>query len=169
VAFGDRPARKGGVTTFGEELRRQREHQGLAVAAICDATKVPSRYILALEADAFNQLPGGIFRRSFVRSYVTTLGLDQDLWMKRFEETCRQQGVEDVSDNGWVTFAENVKRGRISIRAHMRNRWFGVLAMMLSLVIATWCCWRLVTHQPISPFPQGFPHLKSIIARPSSK
>ena len=40
------------MVAFGEELRREREERGVALEAICTATKVPIRHIRALEAGA---------------------------------------------------------------------------------------------------------------------
>ena len=39
-----------------------------------------------LEADDLSRWPGGIFRRSFARSYASAIGLDGDLVVKRIEE-----------------------------------------------------------------------------------
>src|SRR6202522_4039672 len=86
-------AEEGGLAAFGEQLRREREERGVAVEAICSATKVPLRHIRALEAGALRELPGGVFRRGFVRSYLSALGLEEDSWMKRFEESCRESGL----------------------------------------------------------------------------
>ena len=40
-----------------------------------------------LEADDLSRWPGGIFRRSFARSYASAIGLDGDLVVKRIEES----------------------------------------------------------------------------------
>ena len=93
-------AQEGGAAAFGEELRRAREERGVAVEAICAATKVPARHIRALEAGALGELPGGVFRRGFVRSYLGALGLEEDAWMRRFEESCRQSGVGEPARDG---------------------------------------------------------------------
>ena len=69
-ASGEGMAQEGGVAAFGEELRRAREERGFAVETICEATKVPAKHIRALEAGALGELPGGVFRRGFVRSYL---------------------------------------------------------------------------------------------------
>jgi hypothetical protein len=86
-------AHEGAVAAFGEQLRHERESRGLAIEAIYNATKVPIRYIRALEAGSFRELPGGVFRRGFVRSYLGVLGLEESSWMQRFEESCRESGV----------------------------------------------------------------------------
>ncbi len=88
----------------------------MAVEAICAATKVPAKHIRALEAGALGDLPGGVFRRGFVRSYLGVLGLEEGAWMRRFEESCRESGMRDPADMEWVTFAENVKNSRAGTR-----------------------------------------------------
>ena len=86
------------MAAFGEELRRAREERGMAMEAICAATKVPLKHIRALEAGALAELPGGVFRRGFVRSYLGVLGLEEGSWMRRFEESCRESGMRDPND-----------------------------------------------------------------------
>src|ERR1035438_9519548 len=103
-------AQAGGATAFGEQLRRAREERGVALETICEATKVPARHYRALEAGDLQELPGGVFRRAFVRSYLGVVGLEEGAWMKRFEESCRESGVGEPAGMEWVAFAENVKR-----------------------------------------------------------
>lgn len=144
-------AREGGVEAFGEQLRRAREERGVAVEAICAATKVPAKHIRALEAGALAELPGGVFRRGFVRSYLGVLGLEEGAWMRRFEETCRESGVRDPVDMEWVKFAENVKNNRGGPRRRRSMRRVGVGLLLAMLALAGWCGWRLATHHRILP------------------
>ena len=146
------------MASFGEQLRREREVRGLSIETICDTTKVSAKHIRALEADAFGELPGGVFRRGFVRSYLSVLDLEEAAWMKRFEQTCRENGVADPADTEWATFAENVKNSRLVTRRSMGWRWIGVAAMALFLFAASWCCWRYVTHQTLLPHTPPWRH-----------
>jgi cytoskeletal protein RodZ len=43
------------------------------------ATKLRARYLRALEAERFEELPPGGYRRTFLRTYATFLGLDADV------------------------------------------------------------------------------------------
>jgi cytoskeleton protein RodZ len=71
--------------TFGENLRREREMRGVSLEEICDATKISMRALQAMENDQFDKLPGGIFTRSFVRTYAKYLGLDEEKIMAEFQ------------------------------------------------------------------------------------
>jgi cytoskeletal protein RodZ len=144
-------AREGGVAAYGEELRRAREERGVALEAICEATKVPARHIRALEAGEYGELPGGVFRRGFVRSYLGALGLEEGDWMRRFEESCRESGVSEPAETKWAEFAENVKNNRVVPRRRVGMRWVGWGVVLLVLALAGWCGWRLATHRGLLP------------------
>ena len=164
-----RMAQEGGVETFGDALRRAREERGVAVEAICDATKVPARHIRALEAGALGELPGGVFRRGFVRSYLGELGLEEGPWMRRFEESCRASGVIEPTETEWATFAENVKNSRIVQRRRMGMRWVGVGVMLGVLALGGWCGWRLATHRGLLPAIPIWRVLKSSVDNAPSR
>lgn len=64
--------------SFGDRLRRERELRGIKLDEICESTKISKRNLLALEEEHFDQLPGGIFNKGFVRAYARYLGLDEE-------------------------------------------------------------------------------------------
>ena len=162
-------AGEGGVAAFGEELRRAREERGVAFETICEATKVPAKHIRALEAGAIGELPGGVFRRGFVRSYLNVLGLEEGSWMKRFEETCRESGMRDPGEMEWAEFAENVKNNRIVLRRQIGLKRVGLGLLLVSLALAGWCGWRLATHRRILPSPMVWTALNSWVDNATSR
>jgi cytoskeleton protein RodZ len=72
------------MSSFGESLRRERELRGVSLREIADATKISVRFLQALEGDRVEILPGGVFRRSFLRQYARHLGLDADRIVEEF-------------------------------------------------------------------------------------
>lgn len=84
------------MATFGENLRREREMRGVSLHEIADATKIGVRTLQALEADEFEKLPGGIFTRSFVRTYVKYLGLDEEAIMAEFQLVAPSDAQTDL-------------------------------------------------------------------------
>ena len=66
------------VSSFGERLRREREKRGITLDDVSVSTKISMRMLRALEEEKFDQLPGGIFNKGFVRAYARHLGIDED-------------------------------------------------------------------------------------------
>lgn len=134
---------------FGEELRSEREHRGISIEHLCADTKVNQRFLEALERGSYQDLPGGVFRRGFVRAYLKAVGLDEAVWMPRFDDSyaalVRSIGV-DLGSQGeeWAKFAVNVKRNRGAPRQRLLKRWLGVLAMLLILAGAMWGVWHYI-------------------------
>ena len=66
------------ATTFGMRLKQEREQRGITLEQISQSTKIGTRFLRALEEDHFEQLPGGIFNKGFVRAYARFVGLDEE-------------------------------------------------------------------------------------------
>jgi cytoskeletal protein RodZ len=52
--------------------------RGVSLEEISTATKISIRFLQAIENEELSKLPGGIFTRSFVRTYARYLGLDEE-------------------------------------------------------------------------------------------
>jgi cytoskeleton protein RodZ len=66
------------LPSFGEKLKQEREKRKMTLEEISVSTKIGTRMLQALEENKFNQLPGGIFNKGFVRAYSRCIGLDED-------------------------------------------------------------------------------------------
>jgi len=73
--------------SFGENLRREREMRGVTLEEISSATKISVRFLRSIEDEDFDALPGGIFARSFIRTYVRYLGLDEERILAEYQLT----------------------------------------------------------------------------------
>lgn len=71
--------------TLGEGLRIAREHSGRSLAELSSVTRVPGRYLTALEQNDFSVLPNRVFSIGYVRAYAGALGLDEQLAVERFK------------------------------------------------------------------------------------
>lgn len=70
--------------SFGRDLQLERENRGVSLEELAQGTKVPSRFLCALEADNFSGLPGGVFNKGIVSSYCRHLGIAEESWLARF-------------------------------------------------------------------------------------
>src|SRR5215472_7256945 len=64
--------------TFGESLKREREMRGVTLEEVSSATRIATRFLKAIEDEQWDQLPGGVFNRGFVRAVARYLGLDEE-------------------------------------------------------------------------------------------
>ena len=133
---------------FGSELRREREARGLSVERVSELTKVSLRNLQALEAGEVGKLPGGVFRRGIVRSYVGALGLDEAAWLARFEGSYAETGLAAGEGEGWTEFAKNVSRARPAAVKTRGARWLGVTVAVVLLGVLAWLGWsRVARHR----------------------
>jgi len=70
---------------FGQFLVAARHHAGLSLEDVCATTKVAPRHLEALERGAIDQLPGGIYRRAWVKSYADAVGLPAEAALEQFD------------------------------------------------------------------------------------
>src|SRR5688572_21114170 len=66
------------MSNFGANFRKAREAAGLPLEKIAAETRISTRFLTAIENEAFQLLPGGIFNRGFIRAYAEYLGLDSE-------------------------------------------------------------------------------------------
>jgi cytoskeletal protein RodZ len=62
----------------GRELRQARRRRGLSVEELANRTKISLRNLRAIERNGFEQLPGGLFTRGFLRAYAREVGLQPE-------------------------------------------------------------------------------------------
>jgi cytoskeleton protein RodZ len=78
--------------TIGEQLRLAREERGVPLREVSDQTRISIHYLEAIEANEFKRLPGGIFNRSFVKSYARYVGVDEKEAVESYTRYMRAQG-----------------------------------------------------------------------------
>ena len=94
--------------TLGDGLRLARDHSGRSLAELSSITRVPTRYLTALEQNDFSVLPNRVFSIGYVRAYAAALGLDEQLAVERFKRESPDPSVPLQPPVG-VAF-EEVKR-----------------------------------------------------------
>jgi cytoskeleton protein RodZ len=80
-----------GMGAFGDRLRREREMRGITLDEITESTKISRRHLEALEGEHFDQLPGGVFNKGFVRAYARFLGIDEDQAVADYSAASNEQ------------------------------------------------------------------------------
>ena len=61
--------------TLGSTLKHQRERREMSVAELSRVTRIPTASLDAIESDRFDELPGEVFVRGFLKAYAQAVGL----------------------------------------------------------------------------------------------
>jgi cytoskeletal protein RodZ len=81
-------------TPFGEHLKREREMRGVSLEEVSAATRISTRFLEAIEHEQWDELPGGVFNRGFIRAIARFLGLDEDGLVAEY--ALETKGAHDV-------------------------------------------------------------------------
>src|SRR5262245_14242910 len=82
------------MATLGQQLKKLREERGISMHEIAESTHLGVRFLEAIENDAYDILPGGVFNRAFVRKFAKEVGFDEEQAVKLYEEQLEEQGGE---------------------------------------------------------------------------
>lgn len=58
--------------------------RGVTLEEISAATRIAPRFLVALENEQWDKLPGGVFNRGFIRAIARFLGLDEDTLVSEY-------------------------------------------------------------------------------------
>jgi len=98
--------------TVGRRLREARERKGISLRQVAEATRISVMTLEAIERDDVKRLPGGIFIRSFIRSYALEVGLSPDRLVEDFLSQSPREPDYVVGPGGVVEDNQAVESGR---------------------------------------------------------
>jgi len=137
------------------------EKRKITLEEISVSTKIGTRLLQALEEDKFNQLPGGIFNKGFVRAYSHAVGLDEDQTVAEYLEASGDAPPPRTEipsrENEARENEEHVRRlESIADSPPRRLPWslFAAVLLLVTLALALWTRrQREHANQPIAPTP----------------
>ena len=72
------------IRQIGKTLADRRASRSLSLEKVMQSTKIRLPYLQAIERGEWNELPGEVYVRGFVRRYAQYLGLDGDKLMEPY-------------------------------------------------------------------------------------
>ncbi|MBZ5614116.1 MAG: DUF4115 domain-containing protein [Acidobacteriia bacterium] len=143
------------MPSFGEKLKLEREKRKITLEQISSTTKIGTRMLQALEEDKFNQLPGGIFNKGFVRAYSRCVGLDEDQTVAEYLEASGD--APPVSTEIVAPEDEGREDAGILSRLEASNGiparqlpwgWFAAVLLVVALALSFWSHSRWEHQRP---------------------
>ena len=84
---------------IGKKLQKARQAKGYTLDDLQQITKIQKRYLIAIEDEKFDELPGDFYVRAFVKQYADTVGLDGDDLLKEYEDDLPKAKTAEYSDH----------------------------------------------------------------------
>jgi cytoskeleton protein RodZ len=148
------------VSSFGTRLRLEREQRGITLDQISRSTKIGTRFLQALEQDHFEQLPGGIFNKGFIRAYARYLGLNEE------------QAIADylaATSPGEPSPAVSVIMAQPTVESELAGRFpWGTFAMFLLVIALSFAIWGFYQREPGTPVKDPAANSRGSISLPAS-
>ncbi len=121
------------MASFGQKLRQAREARNITLQEIAATTKIGTRALQALEWERFEQLPGGIFNKGFVRAYARAVGLNEEETVAAYMEAAKVAPPE----TDMHTLASQMEASRPERRGGGPNAAtvVGVVAILVALAL----------------------------------
>lgn len=81
--------------SLGQQLRRAREALGVSLRDVSEQTRIVIHNLEAIEAGDYKDLPGGIFTKSFIKSYARAVRFDEQRALELYARECGE-GTDEV-------------------------------------------------------------------------
>jgi len=138
---------------IGKTLRSARENQGITLEFAEQETKIRKKYLVALEQENFDIIPGKVYVRGFLRNYARFLGIDGEELVSSYDEQFKptetsEEEIEEITP-GVGKSSGFFGRRRIVMTALVGIILVAGLAMVLGIIGGA--------EEPEKEFSQGIP------------
>ncbi|MGL4695851.1 RodZ domain-containing protein [Enterococcus larvae] len=142
---------------IGKKLREARLQMNMSLDELQQITKIQKRYLMAIEENNFDSMPGTFYVRAFIRQYASAVNLDGEELINYFDGKDLPEDVELAAQY------KDLEESRIQIyEEEHENRLFKSLpAIILSLfglaivVVVFYAMWQDQKANPIIDVPES--------------
>ncbi len=144
---------------IGGILREARERKGATLDQIEETTKIKKRYLLALEHEEWDRMPGKVYAKGFLRTYARYLGLDEHALGDMYELAVRETAKVQANAGPAPAVAPEAPRRRREVDLQNKPKRKSVLILcVVSAVVLYFAQWAykayyLADHGDKEPTP----------------
>jgi cytoskeleton protein RodZ len=136
------------VTSFGAQLKKEREKQGVTLEDISVSTKIGTRMLRALEEEHFDQLPGGIFNKGFIRAYARCLHMDEEQAVADYLAATGASALAKSENDDQAPILEPPSREPDHSTGGLPWGIFAVVLLIIALGFAAWGFYSRESEKP---------------------
>lgn len=120
------------MQTVGTYLKTNREAKNISLSDISHHTKISQWYLDCLEKDDFKNIPGGPYIKSYISSYATFIGIDEDDILKRYDSSSQESRLTNQGTD------QNPKaKKKLSFLAFLLNKKMVLILSPILLILLT--------------------------------
>ena len=129
---------------IGQKLKDARIANGFTIDDLQQATKIQKRYLLAIEDEKFDELPGDFYVRAFIKQYANTVGLNGNELLQEYDDYLPQTKTEDYSEHlteAVETRRTGAKRSTTADRIDGLRRYLPTMIISLIVIVVLVAIW----------------------------
>ena len=116
----------------GDLLKQARSKKRLRYKRLASILNLPEKYLVCLEEDRYEELPGPTYIRGYIRAYSKELGIDADLVLQGYDLYLRDQKKKLKKEK---KKAKKERRKQEGIFSMVSNETFIILLLVTTLII----------------------------------
>lgn len=118
------------MVEIGNTLREARRARGLTLEDVEEETKIRKKYIMALEMEQFEVLPGPIYAKAFLKNYAKFLNLSLDDILEAFKQ---KHGGEPVHEE----HEKPVAGKKVSAKSRPQYWLYAAAVLIIAVVVVS--------------------------------